>query len=78
MITDLQSVRLGTESLLEALAHDDEHLDLKSCVVEIMDARLSEMGPDKSVTDDRAPNYSETNGVARFDVVPDARKSDSQ
>jgi hypothetical protein len=71
-LNEFQSVRLGPESFLEALAHDDEHLDLKFCVVEIMDARSSEMGPDKSVTGDRASNSSETNDVAHIDVVPDA------
>jgi hypothetical protein len=71
-LNEFQSVRLGPESFLEALAHDHEHLDLKSCVVEIKDARLSEMGPDKSVTGGRASFSSETSDTLSCGVAPDA------
>jgi hypothetical protein len=89
-ISDFTSVRLGPESLTEALDHDIENLDLQSGrpgkQVET-DARLSEADPDSSVTGGRASKSIETSDVATntvvgklgedFDAVPDAPQTSS-
>jgi hypothetical protein len=83
-ISDFTSIRLGQESLSEALDHDIENLDLQSGrpgkQVE-KGARLLASDPDKSVGD-CASKSIETNVVASntvvgklgedFDAVPDA------